>query len=90
MGRVLDIAASHWNNISVAMGITYEIFVWGQCLGMSIIIPIATPLRRLHDAFACYASPSVMHQPLILNREEETNLMDSMKKAFDDPVRYFR
>lgn len=42
-------------------------------------------LRCIHDAFARYASPNVMHQPLILHGEEETvGLIDCFKEAFND------
>ncbi|XP_061938416.1 RCC1 and BTB domain-containing protein 1 isoform X3 [Apis cerana] len=85
MGRVLDIAASHYSHISIAMGESNQIFMWGECLGQSITIPMLTGLRCIHDAFARYASPNVMHQPLILHGEEETvGLIDCFKEAFND------
>lgn len=88
MGRVLDIAASHYSHISIAMGESNQIFMWGECLGQSITIPMLTGLRCIHDAFARYASPNVMHQPLILHGEEETvGLIDCFKEAFNDQVR---
>ncbi|CAL7941032.1 unnamed protein product [Xylocopa violacea] len=77
MERVLDVAASHYNHISVAMGKDNQIFIWGQCLGQSIKVPMLTQLRRVHDAFACFASPSVTHQPLVFHNDEETNLTTS-------------
>lgn len=87
MGRVLDIAASHYSHISIAMGESNQIFMWGECLGQSITIPMLTGLRCIHDAFARYASPNVMHQPLILHGEEETvGLIDCFKEAFNDQV----
>ncbi|KOC62519.1 RCC1 and BTB domain-containing protein 1 [Habropoda laboriosa] len=86
MGRVLDIAASNCNHISVAMGIGNQVYIWGQCLGQRIKVPTLTPLRCLHDAFACYGCPSVMHQPLILHDDDEINLTNSLREAFDDPI----
>lgn len=53
---------------------------------VSVTNPMATPLPHIHDALACYATPSVMHQPLILNAEEEQGILDSLRNAFDDPV----
>ncbi|XP_076757246.1 uncharacterized protein LOC143427199 [Xylocopa sonorina] len=84
MGRILDIAASHYNHISVAMCNNNEIFVWGHCLTQSIKTPMLTRLRSMHDAFAYFASPSVTYQPLVLHNDGETNLLDSLRKAFDD------
>lgn len=86
MGRVADIAALHYTHISIAMGQGGRIFMWGQCCGQSIMSPMVTPLTTIHDALACYASPSVMHQPLLLYSEGETSILDCLKEAFDDSV----
>ncbi|XP_054004464.1 RCC1 and BTB domain-containing protein 1-like isoform X2 [Hylaeus anthracinus] len=86
IGKVLDIATSSYNNISIAMAVNNRVFMWGQCLGQSIKIPTLTPQKCLHDALACYAWPSVMHQPLILSNEKRVNLIDCLKESFDDPV----
>ncbi|KAK1124707.1 hypothetical protein K0M31_006071 [Melipona bicolor] len=85
MGRVLDIASSHYNHISVAMGEGNRIFMWGECLGQIITVPILVTVASLHDVFARYASPSVMHQPLVLYGEEpDMSLTDYFRNAFDD------
>ncbi|XP_035730999.1 RCC1 and BTB domain-containing protein 1-like isoform X1 [Vespa mandarinia] len=84
MGRVSDIAALHYNHISVAIGEGHKVFMWGQCRGQSITVPTPTLLAHLHDALACYASPSVMHRPLFLYAAEEMNIVDCLKQAFDD------
>ncbi|XP_015608978.1 RCC1 and BTB domain-containing protein 1 isoform X3 [Cephus cinctus] len=86
MGRVSDIAALHCNHISVAVGQGGRIFMWGQCRGQSVTRPTATPLATIHEALACYATPSVMHKPLILHAEEEIGILDCLKQAFDDPI----
>ncbi|KAK2577032.1 hypothetical protein KPH14_011991 [Odynerus spinipes] len=86
MGRVSDVAALHYNHISVAIGEGHKVFMWGQCRGQSITVPTSTPLAHLHDALACYASPSVMHRPLVLYAEEEMSIVDCLRQAFDDPT----
>ncbi|XP_031850186.2 RCC1 and BTB domain-containing protein 1-like isoform X1 [Nomia melanderi] len=83
--RVLDIAASCCNYISVAVGEHNDIFIWGLCLGQAILTPLLTSLKNVHDVFACYATTKVMHQPLILSDvKAEKDLMDCLKEAFDD------
>ncbi|XP_053998303.1 RCC1 and BTB domain-containing protein 1-like isoform X1 [Hylaeus anthracinus] len=85
MGRILDVATSHYNHISIAMTEANQIFLWGQCLGLNVTEPIQFPVGCMHDALAYYASPGVMHQPLILHDEkEEMSLTDCLKEAFDD------
>ena len=85
MGRILDIATSHYHHISLAMSEGNRIFMWGQCLGQSIKVPTLTPLKCLYDALAYYAFPPVMHQPLNFHSDEEANIANSLKNAFDDP-----
>ncbi|XP_014229715.1 RCC1 and BTB domain-containing protein 1-like isoform X2 [Trichogramma pretiosum] len=84
MGRVSDIATLHYTHISVAMCQGGKIFMWGQCRGQSVITPMATPLPHMHDALACYGTPSVMHEPLILDDDEEIGIIESMRNAFND------
>lgn len=84
MGIVLDIASSHYSHASIAMAKGNRIFMWGLCCGQKVNVPTLTILKSLHDGFAFYVYPRVMHCPLIL--ENETNLIDSLKEAFDDPV----
>ncbi|XP_015183789.1 PREDICTED: RCC1 and BTB domain-containing protein 1-like isoform X2 [Polistes dominula] len=84
MGRVSDVAALHYDHISVAIGEGNKVFMWGQCLGQSITIPTPTPLTNLHDVLACYASPRVMHRPLYLYAAEESSIVDCLRDAFND------
>jgi len=86
MGRVSDIAALHYNHISIAVGEGGRVFMWGHCRGQSITTPTATPFSTVHDALACYGSPSVMHKPLILHQNEESSILECLGTAFDDPV----
>ncbi|KAG5339698.1 RCBT1 protein, partial [Acromyrmex heyeri] len=85
MGRVSDIAAMHYNHISIAVGEGGRVYMWGHCRGQSITTPTSTPFSNVHDALACYGSPSVMHKPLILYANEEPNILQCLGSAFDDP-----
>ncbi|XP_043513899.1 RCC1 and BTB domain-containing protein 1-like isoform X2 [Frieseomelitta varia] len=85
-GRVLDIATSHYHFISVAKSEGNQIFIWGQCYGQQIQIPMLTTLKCLYYAFAYYASPNIMHQPFIFHSDKESNLADNLRDAFDDPT----
>jgi len=87
MGRVSDIAAMHYNHISVAVGEGGRVYMWGHCRGQSITTPTATPFTNMHDALACYGSPSVMHKPLVLYANDESGILECLKAAFDDSVR---
>lgn len=89
MRRILDIATSYYNCISIALCEGNRIFMWGQCLGQNVKVPTLTPLKCLYDVFAFYALPAVMHQPLIFHSDEESNLIDSLREAFDDSVCIF-
>ncbi|XP_076633725.1 RCC1 and BTB domain-containing protein 1-like isoform X1 [Colletes latitarsis] len=86
MEKISDIAASPYNNISLAMGECKRVFMWGQCLGQCIKHPVLTYETSLHDACVRYAWPSVMHRPLVLDNTWEGNLIDDLKEAFDDPA----
>nr|XP_034175491.1 RCC1 and BTB domain-containing protein 1-like isoform X1 [Osmia lignaria] len=87
MGRVLDVAASYCNDISVAMGEQNEVFVWGRCLEKLIRVPTYRPLKHLHDAFAFYSSRCVTDQPLVVYGEPtEASLIDCLWNAFNDPT----
>lgn len=88
---VLDIAASHSDHISVAMAEGNEIFIWGQCLGRSIRVPMLTTLEYMQHAFACYATSRTTYKPLILfNGANSMSLTDCLKEAFDDQVCTYR
>nr|XP_031850184.1 RCC1 and BTB domain-containing protein 1-like isoform X1 [Nomia melanderi] len=85
MIKVLDIASSHSTNISIAMGDSNQIFIWGSCLGQYIKAPTLTSVRCIYDAFANYATPRVMHKPLILHEDKTIHILQSLKDAFNDP-----
>ncbi|XP_076243017.1 RCC1 and BTB domain-containing protein 1-like isoform X2 [Calliopsis andreniformis] len=91
MGKVLDVAASHYNHISVAMTQDNKVFIWGQCLNQSVRTPVLASQTCLDPVFALYATPRVMYRPLILhiedrdeNEDEGASLIDHLREAFDD------
>ncbi|XP_076669802.1 RCC1 and BTB domain-containing protein 1-like isoform X2 [Andrena cerasifolii] len=85
MGKVLDVAATPFDDISVAMCECNQIFIWGLCLEQSLVVPRRSQFDNLHDAFAYASSYTVMHQPLIVSDEEqEMSLTDHLRQAFDD------
>lgn len=90
MGQVLDVAATPFDNISVAMCEYDQIFIWGLCLEQSLVVPTRTQFYNMHDAFAYSSFCTVMHQPLIVSDEEqemlEMSLTDHLRQAFDDVV----
>ena len=87
MGKILDVAATPFDDISVAMCEYNQIFIWGLCLEQSLVVPTRTHFDNLHDAFAYSSSCTVMHQPLIDSDEgQETSLTDHLRQAFDDVV----
>ena len=85
IGKVLDVAATHYNHISVAMGEDKRVFIWGHCLQQRVQIPTLTSHRCLYDALACYATPNVMHKPFELRDTKATVLPAYMNEAFDNP-----
>ncbi|XP_033334752.2 RCC1 and BTB domain-containing protein 1 [Megalopta genalis] len=91
--KILDIAASPRCSISVAMAIDYKIYMWGECLSQRFVVPILIPNLSIHDVFAYYALPSIMHQQLVINNKEEeycedtsepVDLLEHLRVAFDD------
>ena len=84
IGRVIDIAASHYNHISAAITQDSTVYMWGQCHGQSVVLPTPTSFVRLHDVFACFATPAVTPVPMVTEISSVPNIMDSLKLAFDD------
>ena len=62
----LDIKIFSLNLFSAA--VTHQsskCYMWGQCHGQSVVNPTETPFTSVHEVFACFASPSVTHIPMI-------------------------
>nr|CAD7577020.1 unnamed protein product [Timema californicum] len=88
IGRVVDIAATHYNHISAAITQNSKVYMWGQCRGQSVSAPFLTPFSRLHDVFACFATPSVMWRPMRVELDAGEKVSDALRNAFDDLVRH--
>ncbi|KAG7207745.1 hypothetical protein KM043_009358 [Ampulex compressa] len=84
MKKVLDIAASYYCNISVALEEHGCVFMWGHCAGQSIRTPLLVSCEALHDVFALYASAKIMPKPIHLQTDEEISVVESLAIAFDD------
>uniref|UniRef100_A0A1B6FAI1 BTB domain-containing protein n=1 Tax=Cuerna arida TaxID=1464854 RepID=A0A1B6FAI1_9HEMI len=84
IGRIVEIAATHYGHISAAMTQNCTVYMWGQCRGQTVCEPTATPFTSLHEVFACCANPSVMWQPVNVRCEQGRSITDSIKMAFDD------
>lgn len=84
IGRVVEIAASHYNHISAATTQTSKVYMWGQCRGQSVTTPTETPFHSMHEVFACFASPAVTWRPMELDVVPVTRVTDSLRVAFDN------
>jgi len=85
LGRVVEVAATHYNHISAAITQDSRCYMWGQCRGQSVVSPTETPFHNLHDVFACFATPSVTFCPMQTEITTGLSVYDSLKLAFDEP-----
>ncbi|XP_046991008.1 RCC1 and BTB domain-containing protein 1-like isoform X1 [Schistocerca americana] len=85
IGRIVDIAASHYSQISAAMTQNSTVYMWGYCRGQIITLPTKTPFSSLHEVFACFSTPAVMWKPLEVKQHEGNTVAESLRAAFDDP-----
>ncbi|XP_026279379.1 RCC1 and BTB domain-containing protein 1 isoform X1 [Frankliniella occidentalis] len=83
IGRVVDIAAHHYNNMSAART-QHKVYMWGQCQGLTITSPVETPFTSLHEVFACFADTEVTYKPIQLEKKSSQSVADSLRLAFDD------
>jgi len=84
-GRFVDIAAIHYNHISVGVNQMGRVFMWGQCRGQSVTLPTETRFESMNDVFACFAMPAVTYKPLEVGFADTRKIADSLCRAFDDP-----
>lgn len=84
IGRIVEIAATHYGHISAAVTENSIVYMWGQCRGQSICEPIPMPYASLHEVFACCATPSVMWKPITVSCDKGTSVIESLSNAFDD------
>eukprot|EP00095_Tigriopus_kingsejongensis_P000582 maker-scaffold372_size192401-snap-gene-0.50 protein:Tk00582 transcript:maker-scaffold372_size192401-snap-gene-0.50-mRNA-1 annotation:"rcc1 and btb domain-containing protein 1" len=85
IGRIVDIAASHYNHISAAITQDSKVYMWGQCHGQSVRDPTLTSFRSLHEVLARYGCPAVTHVPMKTEAQPGPSLKNALKLAFNDP-----
>ncbi|XP_070539081.1 RCC1 and BTB domain-containing protein 1-like [Ptychodera flava] len=83
--RFIDIAATHYNHVSAAMTHTGIVYMWGQCRGQSVTSPTETQFNVLSDVFACFASPPITYEPLVVDKPiMYKTVPESIQDAFDN------
>ncbi|XP_065209056.1 RCC1 and BTB domain-containing protein 1-like [Planococcus citri] len=99
--KIVDIAVSCFCSLSAALTESGKVYMWGKGRGGIISEPQLTPFESLHEVFYHYSSPSlVTYKPINVNElpdstsksmkkldpvDAQNSLLDSFKKAFDDP-----
>ncbi|XP_076159820.1 RCC1 and BTB domain-containing protein 1 isoform X3 [Alosa pseudoharengus] len=83
--RIVEIAACHSTHTSAAKTQSGQVFMWGQCRGQAIVLPYLTHFSCTDDAFACFATPSVMWRLLAMEHDDFLTVAESLKKEFDSP-----
>lgn len=83
-GRWLDIAAHHYNHISAAITSTGQVFMWGQCHGLTLLSPRQVAVGSLDDVFACFGMPQIMFRPVKLDMKVGPTVQESIKSCFND------
>lgn len=84
IGRVVDIAASHYSHISAAMTQNSKVYMWGLCHGQVVLKPTVTKFLSLHEVFACFSNPPVTWRTMEVDLDNSIRLPDSIRSAFDD------
>eukprot|EP00794_Sanderia_malayensis_P018363 gene18363-20209_t len=83
--RWSDIAAHHYNHISSAITITGNVFMWGQCHGLTLLSPRKVAVASLDQVFACFGMPQIMFRPVKLDYHFGKNsVTETIKTSFDD------
>ncbi|KAL1140940.1 hypothetical protein AAG570_000868 [Ranatra chinensis] len=84
IGRVVDIAASHYNHVSACAAQNSTVYMWGQLKGQSVTTAMATPFSSLHEVFACFGSPAITYKPMTVSWDQSTKVEETLKNAFND------
>ncbi|OQR73389.1 RCC1 and BTB domain-containing protein 1-like [Tropilaelaps mercedesae] len=85
-GRIIDVAASHYTQISAALTETSKVLMWGHCRGQAVTEPIATPFKSLHDVFAAFSSVAITPLPMVVGHRWERCLTGILRQQFNDPT----
>ncbi|KAL3056110.1 hypothetical protein OYC64_018751 [Pagothenia borchgrevinki] len=83
--RIVEVAACHSTHTSACKTQSGQVYMWGQCRGQSIVLPLLTHFTCTDDVFACFATPSVMWKLLSMEHDDFLTVAQSLKKQFDNP-----
>ncbi|KAF3843374.1 hypothetical protein F7725_002223 [Dissostichus mawsoni] len=84
--RIVEVAACHSTHTSACKTQSGQVYMWGQCRGQSIVLPLLTHFTCTDDVFACFATPSVMWKLLsVAEHDDFLTVAQSLKKEFDNP-----
>ncbi|XP_065337633.1 RCC1 and BTB domain-containing protein 1-like [Cloeon dipterum] len=91
MGRVKDIAATHYESHPCsAINTKNRVYIWGNCNGQLVETPMLTFFSSLDDVYAV-AYPPVTYQKFQLLKimkdddKRKDSLNERLRQAFDDP-----
>ncbi|XP_076041418.1 RCC1 and BTB domain-containing protein 1-like isoform X2 [Oratosquilla oratoria] len=82
--RIVDIAATHYCNLSAAMTQSSKVYMWGQSRGHCVVTPLETPYTSLHEVFAYWGCPAVTFEPFHVTMTTQSSLAQAMALALDD------
>ncbi|XP_065208982.1 RCC1 and BTB domain-containing protein 1-like [Planococcus citri] len=60
--KIIDIAASRFCSLRAALTESGKVYMWGKGRGASILKPMLTPFRSLHEVFLHYSMPLVTYE----------------------------
>ncbi|CAG0901286.1 unnamed protein product [Darwinula stevensoni] len=85
IGRVVEIGATHYNHLSSAMTQDAHVYMWGQCRGQCVMMPILTPFHSINSVFATFGTPCVTWTAISFDVQPVTRVLDALRSAFDEP-----
>lgn len=84
VGRVVLVAASHYSHSSAAQNQHGQVYMWGQLRMQSTAQPILTDFGNVDAVFAGFSSPPISWRPMVLSRDSEPSVQQSIACAFND------
>ncbi|XP_065209055.1 RCC1 and BTB domain-containing protein 1-like isoform X3 [Planococcus citri] len=97
--KIVDIAASRFCSFTAVLTESGKVYMWGEGRGGTISTARLTPFESLHEVFHHYSRSLVTYKPINVDElpaltsksmkkvdlTAQNSLLDSFKKAFDDP-----
>ncbi|XP_041357060.1 RCC1 and BTB domain-containing protein 1-like [Gigantopelta aegis] len=84
--RFVEIAGCHYSHISAAVSQSGRVYMWGQCRGQSVTIPMLTRFTCTDDVFATFSSPSISWRTYCVDHVRSSRVTHCISNAFDDPI----